>query len=156
MYNFPDKIRSGDIFNATVLGLVKAVQASLTIFGMFDLNYERNGLLCDITVDGIQKWIAEIGEPHVHVEVGAFLRYVFTLLTQSQPMERVADPTIVSALLSLVFTMRNKLHDLGQVNRPLPQFLKTLIINAGSPPRSVPRTSTICQLSRILPLLLTE
>ena len=37
-------------------------------------------------------------------------------------MERVADPAIVSALLSLVFTMRNKLHDLGQVNHPLPQF----------------------------------
>jgi hypothetical protein len=36
-------------------------------------------------------------------------------------MERVADPTIVSALLSLVFTMRNKLHDLGQVIRPLDQ-----------------------------------
>lgn len=70
MYNFPDKVRSGDLFNATVLGLVKAVQASLTIFGMFDLNYERNGLLCDATVDGIQKWIAEIGEPHIHVEVG--------------------------------------------------------------------------------------
>ncbi|KAF9646031.1 hypothetical protein BDM02DRAFT_3148177 [Thelephora ganbajun] len=99
MYHFPDKIRSGDLFNATVLGLVKAVQASLTIFGMFDLNYERNGLLCDVTVEGIQQWIVEIGGPHINVE----------------PMERVADPTIVSALLSLVFTMRNKLHDLGQV-----------------------------------------
>lgn len=74
MYNFPDKVRSGDVFNATVLGLVKAVQASLAIFGMFDFNYERNGLLCDVTVDGIQKWIAEIGEPHIQVEVGAFLR----------------------------------------------------------------------------------
>ena len=73
MYNFPDKVRSGDIFNATVLGLVKGIQASLAIFGMFDLNYERNGLLCDVTVDGIQKWIVEIGELHLHVEVGAFL-----------------------------------------------------------------------------------
>lgn len=71
MYNFPDKIRCSDVFNATVLGLVKAVQAGLAIFGMFDLNYERNGLLCDLTVDGIQKWITEIGEPHLHVEVGA-------------------------------------------------------------------------------------
>lgn len=66
---------------------------------MFDLNHDRNGLLCDVTVDGIQKWITEIGEPYLRVE----------------PMERVADPTIVSALLSLVITMRNKLHDLGQV-----------------------------------------
>ena len=73
MYHFPDKIRSGDLFNATVLGFVKALQASLTIFGMFDFNYERNGLLCDVTVDGIQKWVAEIGEPHIHVEVGTLL-----------------------------------------------------------------------------------
>lgn len=73
MYNFPDKIRYGDLFNPTVLGLVRAVQAGLAIFGLFDLNYERNGLLCDVTVDGIQKWIAEIGEPHLHVEVSAFL-----------------------------------------------------------------------------------
>lgn len=138
MYHFPDKIRSGDLFNATVLGLVKAIQASLTIFGMFDLNYERNGLLCDITVDGIQKWITEIGEPHIHVEVGAFCSRAFILLTQTQPMERVADPAIVSALLSLVFTMRNKLHDLGQVTRPSMQLLTTLTISIGSPSRSVP------------------
>ena len=57
-----------------MLGLVKAIQASLTIFGMFDLNYERNGLLCDLTVDGIQKWVAEIGEPHIHVEAGVLAR----------------------------------------------------------------------------------
>lgn len=120
MYHFPDKIRSGDLFNATVLGLVKAIQATLTIFGMFDLNYERNGLLCDVTVDGIQKWTTEIGEPHIHVEVDVFPQCSFILLTQLQPMERVADPAIVSALLSLVTTMRNKLHDLGQVTRPSP------------------------------------
>lgn len=82
MYNFPDKIRYGDLFNATVLGLVKAVQASLAIFGMFDLNYERNGLLCDVTVDGIQKWIIEIGEPHLYVEVGSFVWCPFNPLTQ--------------------------------------------------------------------------
>ena len=76
MYSFPDKIRSGDLFNATVLELVKAVQASLAIFGMFDFNYDRNGLLCDVTVDGIQKWAAEIGEPYIHVEVGAFVQRV--------------------------------------------------------------------------------
>lgn len=82
MYNFPDKIRYGDLFNLKVLGLVKVIQASLAIFGMFDLNYERNGLLCDATVDGIQKWITEIGEPHLHVEVGASVRRSFTLLTK--------------------------------------------------------------------------
>jgi len=105
---------------------------------MFDLNYERNGLLCDATVDGIEKWTAEIGEPHIRVGVGACFRWDFTPLTQPQPMERVADPTIVSALLSLVFTMRNKLHDLGQVIRPSLQSLIVLIICAGSPSRSIP------------------
>lgn len=82
MYKFPDKIRHDDLFNATVLGLVKAIQSSLAIFGMFDLNYERNGLLCDVTVDGIQTWITEIGEPHLHVEVGAPVSYRFNSLTQ--------------------------------------------------------------------------
>jgi hypothetical protein len=47
-------------------------------------------------------------------------------------MERVADPTIVSALLSLVLTMRNKLHDLGQVTRPSSRLLMALIFDPGS------------------------
>lgn len=51
-------------------------------------------------------------------------------------MERVADPTIVSALLSLVLTMRNKLHDLGQVIRSPSLLLTALIFITGSPSRS--------------------
>lgn len=34
---------------------------------------EQDGLLCDETVAGIQKWVAEIGEQYVKVEV-SFLR----------------------------------------------------------------------------------
>lgn len=57
-----------------------------------------DGLLCDVTVEGIQKWIGEIGE---------------SCCPGVEPMERVADPSIVSALLSLVLASRNKLAALG-------------------------------------------
>lgn len=69
MYYIHDKVRSKELFNATVLELVKFIQCGLAIFGMFDLSLERNGLLCDVTVDGIQRWITEVGEPCLHVEV---------------------------------------------------------------------------------------
>ncbi|PCH41012.1 hypothetical protein WOLCODRAFT_162739 [Wolfiporia cocos MD-104 SS10] len=65
---------------------------------MFDIApEERNGLLCDITSEGIKRWVTEIGEPCMKVE----------------HMERVADPTVVAALFSLILTIRNKLHALG-------------------------------------------
>jgi hypothetical protein len=45
-----------------VLELVRTVQSALAIFGMFSLAFdERDGLLCDRTVDGMQRWAAEIG-----------------------------------------------------------------------------------------------
>ncbi|KDQ64523.1 hypothetical protein JAAARDRAFT_187846 [Jaapia argillacea MUCL 33604] len=98
MYHFNDKIREPEIFNLTVLELVKLIQTGLSFFGMFTTSLEdKNGLLCDVTVDGIQKWVTEIGEPFAKVE----------------PMERVADPTVVSALLSLVLAVRNKLYATG-------------------------------------------
>ncbi|KAK7695822.1 hypothetical protein QCA50_000460 [Cerrena zonata] len=99
-YHFPEKTltRGQQLFNPTVLELVKIIQASLAICGMFDLAPdERNGLLCDVTCEGIQRWIAEIGEPCMEVE----------------PTERVADPSVVAALLSMVLATRNKLHALG-------------------------------------------
>lgn len=81
------------LFNATVLELVRLIQAALAISGMFPLcdfrgdsgtgvriatgvgtgmemeTLEMDGLLCDITVEGIQKWVGEIGESSVGVEV---------------------------------------------------------------------------------------
>ncbi|KAI0068856.1 hypothetical protein BV25DRAFT_1792230 [Artomyces pyxidatus] len=98
MYRMDDKIRAPEMFGTTILELVKLIQAALAIFGMFELApEERNGLLCDATVDGIQRWVTEIGEPAMGVE----------------PSERVADPVVVCALLSQVSAVRNKLHALG-------------------------------------------
>ncbi|KAL4241904.1 hypothetical protein ABKN59_000448 [Abortiporus biennis] len=105
MFQMPDKAlaRSQALFRPTVLELVKLIQAGLSIFGCFELCPEdRNGLLCDVTCDGIQKWIAEIGEPCLAVE----------------PMERVVDPTLVAALFSMILCIRNKLHALGH---PVPK-----------------------------------
>ncbi|KAH9844317.1 uncharacterized protein C8Q71DRAFT_826848 [Rhodofomes roseus] len=100
MYHIPDKgnARSAACFNATVLELVKLIQAGLAMFELFDINpEERNGLLCDVTCDGIRRWAAEVGEPCMKIE----------------PTERVADPTVLAALFSLILTTRNKLHALG-------------------------------------------
>lgn len=105
-------MRSKELFNTTVLELVKFIQSGLTIFGMFDMSMERNGLLCDVTVEGIQRWIAEIGEPCVHVEVIS-LPQRSSSIDSEQATERLADPSVVSALLSLVLAMRNKLYDIG-------------------------------------------
>ena len=71
-YHLPDQtlIRSPTLFNSVVLELVKLIQAALSVFGMFDLEREeRNGLLCDVTCEGIQRWVTEIGEPLMNVEV---------------------------------------------------------------------------------------
>ncbi|KAF4574587.1 hypothetical protein EYR36_005935 [Pleurotus pulmonarius] len=115
------KTKDKPVFNKTVLELVKLIQAALAIFGMYDTRYGSikpkmidndgkfviDGLLCDVTVEGIQRWTSEIGEPCVGVE----------------PMERVADPSIVSALLSLVLAIRNKLATLGYAHVPKDPFL---------------------------------
>ncbi len=70
MYRMNDKIRSSDLFGITVLELVKIIQAALSLFGMFSQSQDDwNGLLCDLTVDGIQRWVVEIGESHMGVEV---------------------------------------------------------------------------------------
>ncbi|RXW25248.1 hypothetical protein EST38_g606 [Candolleomyces aberdarensis] len=87
------------LFTATVLELVKLIQAALAIFACYGSlsppspAIVLDGLLCDETVEGIHKWIAEIGEPCLGLE----------------PTERVADPSIVSALLSMVLAIRNRL-----------------------------------------------
>ncbi|KAH7914333.1 hypothetical protein BJ138DRAFT_1144062 [Hygrophoropsis aurantiaca] len=87
------------LFSATVLELVKFLQASIAICGMFPTTYGLvfDGLLCDATVEGLQSWVTELGEHCVDVEA----------------MERVADPSIVAALLSFILTTRNKLAAIG-------------------------------------------
>jgi hypothetical protein len=70
MYRMNDKISCSDVFGTTIVELVKLIQVALSLFGMFSLcQDERNGLLCDLTVDGIQRWVTEIGEPYMGVEV---------------------------------------------------------------------------------------
>ncbi|KAH7929471.1 hypothetical protein BV22DRAFT_1002592 [Leucogyrophana mollusca] len=87
------------LFSATVLELVKLLQTSLAVCGMFPTTYGLlfDGLLCDTTVEGLQGWVAEFGEHCGNVEA----------------TERVADPTIVAALLSFVLATRNKLAAIG-------------------------------------------
>ncbi|KAG2156080.1 hypothetical protein DEU56DRAFT_765463 [Suillus clintonianus] len=87
-------------FAATVLELVKLIQAALAVCGMFPLTSLPilDGLLCDVTVDGLQKWMVEVGECFPGVEA----------------TERIADPNAVAALLSFVLSARNKLASLAQ------------------------------------------
>lgn len=67
---FCGKTKERFTFIATVLELVKLIQAGLAIFGMYDTpNLILDGLLCDVTVDGIRKWIAKVGGPCVALEV---------------------------------------------------------------------------------------
>jgi hypothetical protein len=89
------KTKDRALFNATVLELVKLVQAGLMIFGMYQSGTtpddaaptaivdavqgpgplpatkvaKLDGLLCDATADGIQRWVVDVGETCVGVEV---------------------------------------------------------------------------------------
>jgi hypothetical protein len=118
-------------FIATVLELVKLIQAGLVIFGMYDSNATPNlildGLLCDVTVDGIRKWIAKVGGPCVGLEVFVFVYSLSLILILSQPTERIADPMFVSALFSLILSTRNKLSHLGCSHASLHPICLSLI-----------------------------
>ncbi|KAH7887723.1 hypothetical protein F5I97DRAFT_2011196 [Phlebopus sp. FC_14] len=91
-------------FASYVLELVKLLQVALSICGMFPLlppyapGPMFDGLLCDVTVDGLRKWVVEIGESLIGFE----------------STERIADPSVVAALLSFVLSTRNKLSALVQ------------------------------------------
>ncbi|TFK75888.1 hypothetical protein BDN72DRAFT_355244 [Pluteus cervinus] len=95
------KTRDRATFNATVLELVKLIQAGLSIFGSYGSvtcgHVVLDGLLCDQTVEGMSKWIGQFGEHLLGLE----------------PMERIADPTLVSSLLSTVLSIRNRLSVIG-------------------------------------------
>lgn len=87
-------------FAATVLELVKLIQAALSVCGMFPLTTLPmfDGLLCDVTIDGLHKWMVEVGESFPGIEA----------------TERIADPSAVAALLSFVLSARNKLASLAR------------------------------------------
>ena len=128
---FCGKTKERTNFIATVLELVKLIQAGLAIFGMYDSNATPNlildGLLCDVTVDGIRKWIAKVGGPCVGLEVFVFVYSLSLILILSQPTERIADPMFVSALLSLILSTRNKLSHLGCSHASLDTICFSLI-----------------------------
>ncbi|KAF7352772.1 hypothetical protein MVEN_01243800 [Mycena venus] len=85
-------------FSASVLELVRLIQASLAIFGLFPADPRAlDGLLCDKTVEGLNTWVDDVGEQCVNIEA----------------TERIADPAVVCALLSLVVATRNKLAAAG-------------------------------------------
>lgn len=95
----PNRGKDRACFTSTVLELVKLIQAGLAVFDCYGSFATSNpslildGLLCDATVEGIHRWISDIGEPCLGLE----------------PTERVADPSFVSALLSMVLSIRNRL-----------------------------------------------
>lgn len=62
-------------FVAAVLELVKLIQAALSVCGMFSLTSRLmfDGLLCDVTINGLQKWMVEVGESLPDVEVCDFV-----------------------------------------------------------------------------------
>lgn len=70
---YPAKGRTrGDraAFSASVLELVRLLQAGLAIFGMFAAEPRAlDGLLCDKTVEGLGTWVTDIGEKCVNIEV---------------------------------------------------------------------------------------
>ncbi|KAF7292462.1 hypothetical protein HMN09_01230300 [Mycena chlorophos] len=97
------------VFGASVLELVRLLQASLAIFGLFPIDPQGlDGLLCDKTVEGLDKWVTDVGEQCVNLEA----------------TERIADPPVVSALLSLVLSTRNKLAAIVAHPPPKDPFLR--------------------------------
>ncbi|KAJ6613421.1 hypothetical protein B0H10DRAFT_2436451 [Mycena sp. CBHHK59/15] len=115
-YTARAKTKDRHAFSASVLELVKLLQAGLAIFGLFPGPSQRptddhlvlDGLLCDKTVEGLTTWVTEIGEQSVNVE----------------PTERIADPAVVCALISLVLATRNKLAAMGYSHTPKDPFLR--------------------------------
>ncbi|KAJ6515875.1 hypothetical protein C8R45DRAFT_1140940 [Mycena sanguinolenta] len=99
-------------FSASVLELVRLIQASLAIFGLFPADPRAlDGLLCDKTVEGLGAWVTDVAEQCVKLDIEA--------------TERIADPPVVCALLSLVLATRNKLASAGfGVVTPRDPFLR--------------------------------
>ncbi|KZV71378.1 hypothetical protein PENSPDRAFT_684615 [Peniophora sp. CONT] len=96
-YHVAESVRSTSAFSLTVLTLVKLLQTALSLFGLFPETLTPDGLLCDVTAASLQRWVVSLGEPYLGVE----------------PMERIADPSAVCGLLSMITATRAKLSALG-------------------------------------------
>lgn len=77
VYQFKENLRADDQFKATVIALVKIIQSALALFELFPIDAkQQNGLMCDTTVDGLQKWVKEIGEPYMKLVVSTVLLFI--------------------------------------------------------------------------------
>jgi hypothetical protein len=72
LYAIPTSVPALVGFNNVVLELIRLVQAALVIFGIYPVDVDRDGLLCDLTVKGMQRWVNGIGEPHFRLEARVF------------------------------------------------------------------------------------
>ncbi|KAG6335636.1 hypothetical protein ID866_3452 [Astraeus odoratus] len=88
-------------FTLYVLELIKIVQAALAICGMFPLPPPPipgpmfDGLLCDVTVDGLRRWGAEIGEGFPGFEVSSTFEWEnspLAALAQGVPKDPFLHP----------------------------------------------------------------
>lgn len=72
MYRIPEPSNSANQaswFKDTVLELVRTVQSALSLFGMFSIAVdERDGLICNNVVEGMQRWADTVGV-NLRVEV---------------------------------------------------------------------------------------
>ncbi|KAF9261693.1 hypothetical protein L218DRAFT_980832 [Marasmius fiardii PR-910] len=108
-YHLPELTKSDQLFTPSVLELIRQVQAALVVFGAYDGPID--GLLCDLTTTGLRKWLQDVG------------KMVDGLETTSS-RTATADPSTVSALLSLVLSIRNRLAILSPHNQtPKDPFL---------------------------------
>ncbi|KAG7094971.1 hypothetical protein E1B28_005771 [Marasmius oreades] len=95
-YHFPESTKSDQLFTPSVLELIRQVQAALIVFGAYDGPID--GLLCDQTTAGLRKWLQDYGGMVQGLES-----------TTASSRTGTADSSTVSALLSLVLAVRNRL-----------------------------------------------
>jgi hypothetical protein len=62
MYSIPVIAIQRLDFDRAILEFVRLIQSALVIFDVFDIFEERDGLLCDVTVESIQRWTLDVGE----------------------------------------------------------------------------------------------
>ncbi|KAL0572820.1 hypothetical protein V5O48_009148 [Marasmius crinis-equi] len=110
-YHFPETTKSDESFTPSVLELIRQVQAALVVFGLYD--GPMDGLLCDQTTVGIRSWVHDVGGAIKGLETSS-----------ASSRTATADPATVSAMLSLVLAVRNRLVGLSPHNQvPKDPFL---------------------------------
>lgn len=87
------------------------IQSALVTFGLFGVNEHRDGLLCDMTVDCLQRWTLDVGEKlrELRLEVGiSQIQILADTNGLLQPTDRTLDPAVAAGLLSVITSVRNK------------------------------------------------